>query len=39
MSHKIESEYLPMFRRYQCRICKSWIRYSEEDGKWHHRNG
>jgi hypothetical protein len=34
--HRIEPELIEMFHRYQCEVCKSWISYSEETGKWRH---
>jgi hypothetical protein len=37
MEHFIRPDFVPLFKRYQCRACKQWIDYSEADGRWHHR--
>jgi hypothetical protein len=34
--HKLVPEFIEMFRRYQCKVCKVWVGYSEWDGKWRH---
>jgi hypothetical protein len=34
--HEIHPQYLAMYHRYQCRICKVFISYSEETGRWSH---
>lgn len=36
MSHKPAPELIEMFHRYQCKVCKVWVRYVERAGKWVH---
>jgi hypothetical protein len=32
--HAIVPQYVEAEHRYQCEICKAWINYSEETGRW-----
>jgi hypothetical protein len=34
--HKIIPQFIETHSRYQCRVCHSWIQYSEADGRWWH---
>jgi hypothetical protein len=36
IDHAIKPQYVPVNKRYQCRMCHSWIHYDEGDGRWHH---
>lgn len=34
--HGVRPEYVPMFHRYQCVACHSWVYYDERIGSWWH---
>jgi hypothetical protein len=36
IEHAIKPEFVPVNRRYQCRMCKTWVHYSEAEGRWFH---
>lgn len=35
-SHDPAPVRIAAFHRYQCKVCKRWVSYSEETGKWFH---
>jgi hypothetical protein len=37
-THAIEPKLIPMMHRYQCDVCKRFVRYDEELGKWLHQS-
>lgn len=37
-AHAIAPQFLEFFQRHQCKVCHSWVNYSEATGKWEHTN-